>query len=226
MEIFKFMHANKIGHKVALFWRGWAIVAEQNHQYDLVDRIFTQAKQINAQPIKDINKAYDQFLARLRKKIANNDEEVINQMQSENNNNNHHNKRATLGQLNNDTKSYRTNHKQARGFGKEIKSNNNKNNNNNKGGFGIYCDDDNQENNDPQNDGRYLRINDDYNLPPVSKGWKSLQSEYVRKKENNRVPSTWNNQGFGTTSTSNTNTTSNSSSINSTQVQFALFSCY
>ena len=194
MEIFKFMHANKIGHKVALFWRGWAIVAEQNNQYDLVDRILSKAKQMNAQPIKDINKAYDQFLARMRKKIINNDIEVINQMQPQHYNNN---KRSTLGQLNNDPTSHRTNHNQARGFGKETKDKHRSKGNKNEG-FGIYCDKaQNQENTDPENDGRYLRMNDDFNLPTVSTGWKQLAAECARKKENDGIPTSWNNQGFG-----------------------------
>ena len=199
MKIFEFMHANKIGYKLALFWRGWAIIAEQDKQYDLVDRILTQAKEVNAQPLKDINKSYDAFLARMRKKIANQDIDVINQLQPEHYNNNK--KRLTLGQLKEDSTSHRNDHQQPRGFGREIKDGiikqNDKSKKNIDNGFGVYCDTENRENQAPANDGRYLPMSDDFHLPPVSQGWKDLGTECNRMKENDGIPTSWNNQGFG-----------------------------
>eukprot|EP01084_Bolivina_argentea_P210328 358031_1 len=178
MEVFKFLHANKIGQKLALFWRGWAIVAEQNSQFDLVDRIFTAAKHINAQPIKDINKSYDSFLARMKKKISSQNIEVMNQLHEDNNNNN--NMRHTLAQINDCNDSHRNNYSKSKGFGQLINNNNNNNNKCNSNindKFGVYRDE-NEENNP-----NVARFNDGINLPPVTNGWRDLGTQSNRRKK-------------------------------------------
>ena len=191
IEIFNFMHSNKIGHKLALFWRGWAIVAEQNENYDLVNRIFNQAKQVQAQPIQDINKSYDAFLARMRKKIQNQD---FNDMNDINDSQNYmQSKRSTLGQLSDKATSHRNNSTKSRGFGREIMDKPKQDNQ----AFGIYCDNGMDENIPPQGDGRYLPLNNDIKLPPINKGWRELGTDYNRKKENDGIATQWNQQGFG-----------------------------
>lgn len=52
-EIFSYMQSNKIGDKVALFWMGWAYVAEKHENYNLADQIFQKGIKKNAEP-KDV----------------------------------------------------------------------------------------------------------------------------------------------------------------------------
>ena len=183
LQIFDFMYNHKIGYELALFWRGWAIIAENQNRFDLVDQIFQKAKQVNAAPIKDINHAYEAFLKRMKKKISNQNEEVMNALH--NNSYSHQPNRATLGQIAKNPTSHRFDSSKPRGFGQQIAHKQHGGDKNKS--FGIYCDEENNEN--------------DARLPLVSNGWRALGSEYNRKKENDGVPTTWNQQGFGAAQT-------------------------
>eukprot|EP01084_Bolivina_argentea_P088925 160562_1 len=191
MEIFKFLHANKIGAQLALFWRGWAIVAEQQNQFDLVDRIFNEAKQIGAQPLKDIHRSYEQFSARMRKKIHNNDIELqpnIHHTSYPNNTNT----RATLGQISAHSSSHRKDHIQPHGFGTQIAMKQhhtkpqigdiNQDNRGKQRKFGVYREQETQ------------RVSS--SLPPAKSTWQKLGTGYNRSKENNGIASAWNHQHF------------------------------
>merc|ERR1712228_816045 len=181
LQIFDFMFNHKIGYELALFWRGWAIIAENQHQFDLVDQIFVKAKEVNAVPIKDINHSHDAFLKRMKKKISSQNEDVMNALYNNSNCRN----RATLGQIAKNPSSHRFDSIKPRGFGQQIAHKNNEKNN--QKSFGIYCDNENDEN--------------EAKLPLVSHGWRALGSEYNRKKENDGIPTTWNQQGFGSQTT-------------------------
>jgi len=220
LQIFQFMHANKIGAKLALFWRGWSLMAEQHHQWDLVDRILCTAKQIGAQPQEDVTHAHDAFLERMKKRIHEQDMDQLNAMQTQSQQQRlqHHNgsgsgssgggmERATLGQITESSSSHRTDYQQPRGFGNEIKPTKTTTTttaSHNQPSFGVYCDDD--ENMDPgQIQPSATTHNDDdddglQSLLPVNRGWRQFATETHRRKENDGVPSTWNQQGFGTQS--------------------------
>lgn len=191
-EIFQFMHSNQIGHGLALFWRGWAIIAEQQRQFDLVDRIFTEAKAVGAQPMKDLNKSYNSYLARMRRKVraegtdCDDGDESRPQRGAAG--------RTALGQIADDDPSHRNGPRpKARGFGTALGG---AQQNEQNAAFGVYRD---GEENDRRrrNDGRYLAKNSDIALPSAASGWKTLGTERGRKKENNRVPRQWNDQGLG-----------------------------
>jgi len=42
-EVFKFMHKNKIGKELALFWISWAFVSEKGGNLKMTDQIFQKA---------------------------------------------------------------------------------------------------------------------------------------------------------------------------------------
>lgn len=70
-DIFKFMHKNKIGAKVALFWAAWAFVSEKGGQDNFADKLFVKGIAELAMPIELLHLRQKQFQRRLARKFLN-----------------------------------------------------------------------------------------------------------------------------------------------------------
>lgn len=64
-EIFSYMQSNKIGEKVAVFWIGWAFVAEKAENFKLADQIFQKGLRRKTEPKTLLQSRYQQFQRRM-----------------------------------------------------------------------------------------------------------------------------------------------------------------
>lgn len=68
-DIFKYMHKNKIGVKVALFWAAWAFVSEKAGQDNFADKLFVKGIAELAIPLEMLVTRQKQFQRRLARKF-------------------------------------------------------------------------------------------------------------------------------------------------------------
>lgn len=65
LEIFQHMHAKNIGGDLAIFWNGYALVAERAQNFLLTDKVFTEGLARGAKPVETLRKKRRQFNRRL-----------------------------------------------------------------------------------------------------------------------------------------------------------------
>ena len=70
-EIFSFMQSNKIGAKLSLFWIAWAFVTEKLENFKLTDQIFQKGISKQAEPKDVLQKRYQQFQRRMARHYLN-----------------------------------------------------------------------------------------------------------------------------------------------------------
>jgi hypothetical protein len=70
-EIFSYMQSNKIGAKLSLFWIAWAFVTEKLENFKLTDQIFQKGISKQAEPKDVLQKRYQQFQRRMARHYLN-----------------------------------------------------------------------------------------------------------------------------------------------------------
>jgi len=70
-EIFSYMQSNKIGIKLSLFWIAWAFVTEKLENFKLTDQIFQKGISKHAEPKDVLQKRYQQFQRRMARHYLN-----------------------------------------------------------------------------------------------------------------------------------------------------------
>lgn len=70
-EIFSYMQSNKIGVKLSLFWIAWAFVTEKLENFKLTDQIFQKGISKQAEPKDLLQKRYQQFQRRMARHYLN-----------------------------------------------------------------------------------------------------------------------------------------------------------
>lgn len=72
MEVFKYLHQQKVGSHTALFWIAWAFVAERNNDFPFAEKIFKKGISKNAQPLQLLKSRHQQFQRRMSRHWLNN----------------------------------------------------------------------------------------------------------------------------------------------------------
>jgi len=64
-DVFKYLHSQKVGSGVALFWVAWAWVSENKGDYAFAEKVFKKGISKNAKPIKMLKQRQKQFQRRM-----------------------------------------------------------------------------------------------------------------------------------------------------------------
>jgi hypothetical protein len=72
MEVFKYLHQQKVGSHTALFWIAWAYVGERNNDFPFAEKIFKKGISKSAQPLQLLKTRHQQFQRRMSRHWLNN----------------------------------------------------------------------------------------------------------------------------------------------------------
>eukprot|EP00980_Cylindrotheca_fusiformis_P018489 scaffold6124_cov122-Cylindrotheca_fusiformis.AAC.8 len=72
MEVFKYLHQQRVGLNTALFWIAWAFVAERNNDFPFAEKIFKKGISKDAQPLQLLKIRHQQFQRRMSRHWLNN----------------------------------------------------------------------------------------------------------------------------------------------------------
>lgn len=64
-DVFKYLHQQKIGTKVAVFWIAWAFLAEKKEYYSFAETVFQKGISKEAQPLDHLKTRHKQFQRRM-----------------------------------------------------------------------------------------------------------------------------------------------------------------
>ena len=104
MQVFKYLHTQKVGQTTALFWIAWAFVAEKDGDFPFAEKIFKKGISKSAQPLDQLKQRHRQFQRRMSRHWLNNSQQ---QQQNdddddEEGDSSSRNRRAALGGLSRD----------------------------------------------------------------------------------------------------------------------------
>ena len=102
-DVFKYLHSQKVGSTVALFWVAWAWISENKGDYAFAEKIFKKGISKNAKPLKMLKQRQKQFQRRMSRHWLNTSTaDVINEEGEDESDN----KRGALGSLSRDAARY------------------------------------------------------------------------------------------------------------------------
>lgn len=188
MEVFKYLHTQKVGVHCALFWVAWAFVAERANDFAFAEKIFKKGTSKKAQPLQLIKTRHQQFQRRMSRHWLNSSQ--VNDDIDEEEDGSSNRSRGVLGGLSRDrlqrnNRSASIHHtNRSRGFGRLQAAPSQSSNSGSSNGFSIF--EDGKEN----DDGGY---NLDQSFGENSR--RVIERQVDRKKENTMEAERWNERG-------------------------------
>ena len=190
-QVFKYLHSQKIGAQVAIFWIAWAFVAEKDSDYPFAEQIFKKGISKKAEPLQMLKLRHHQFQRRMSRHWLNSSKanDQLNDEYDEGERN--RSSRSTLGGLSSDRlrRNDRSQHRARQGpsvrrqnSGRRFGANQgNTGSSNPKGAFSIFVEE--------EGENAYL----DQEFAENDRAVIARQSE--RKKENLAAAERWNERG-------------------------------
>jgi hypothetical protein len=102
MQVFKYLHTQKVGQNTALFWIAWAFVAEKNGDFPFAEKIFKKGISKSAQPLDQLKLRHKQFQRRMSRHWLNNSSQQHQLDEDEEEGESSRPRRAALGGLSRD----------------------------------------------------------------------------------------------------------------------------
>jgi hypothetical protein len=198
MDVFKYLHQQKVGTHAALFWIAWAFVAERDNDFPFAEKIFKKGISKNAQPLPLLKTRHQQFQRRMSRHWLNSSQ--MNDLGDEDEEDDGPTRcRGALGGISRDrlrrndrSASMRQPHSGTRTFGgsRQHSGTPSGSNNSNIGGgsangFGIYVDAEGENEDGGYNLDQYF----------VGDQRKVIETQAERKKENTMKAERWNERG-------------------------------
>ena len=100
-QVFKYLHSQKIGGHVAIFWIAWAFVAEKESDFPFAEQIFKKGISRKAEPLQMLKLRHQQFQRRMSRHWLNSSR-TNDQLNDEYDTGDQRSSRATLGGISSD----------------------------------------------------------------------------------------------------------------------------